>query len=74
MATESELLKRELDELKGKLRLSEMQCQELERKSSESTKIVVHSFKDRKINKFTKDKDVEEWINTIQTYINSKSE
>lgn len=48
---------------------------ELESKVHESrpTNVVVNSFKDRKIAKFTGAEDVDEWTQTVRVYVDSKS-
>ena len=60
--------------LEGRLRDAELRNQELAAdRSPRTTNVTVNSFKDRKIANFTSTCDVDEWIQTVKLYIDSKT-
>ena len=60
--------------LEGRLRDAELINQELAAdRSPRTTNVTVNSFKDRKIAHFTSTCDVDEWIQTVKLYIDSKT-
>jgi hypothetical protein len=70
--SEVEQMANKIKELEGQLRTSELRYERLE--GSRNSTVVVSSTKERKIEIFTASKDVDEWIQNVELFINKKLE
>ena len=61
-----------ITELEGQLRHAQRRYDTLE--GRQNSNVVVNSVKDRRIEKFTSGKDIDEWIQNVELYIDKKFE
>lgn len=61
----------EFQKLAEQLEVSQRKLAELEK---QKPNVTVNSFRDRKVSKFNRNVDVDEWIQNVLTYVNSKTD